>query len=173
MEFFSGLDVSMERTPICVVDDKGEVQMQTEIRPAATVAPESELKATLETLNVAFRARYNVPLLRDHETVPALLRRTHRFQAAEAGGLLELAKDLTRLLAERIDVEAVLSVAPVPKGEQAEFAEGHRAADRAAPHGSGCEGNDGAAIRHIRSTVGRRTSRFEQRCERPRACKSG
>ena len=31
MEFFSGLDVSMERTAICVVDDKGEVQMQTEI----------------------------------------------------------------------------------------------------------------------------------------------
>ena len=30
MEFFSGLDVSMERTAICVVDDKGEVQMQTE-----------------------------------------------------------------------------------------------------------------------------------------------
>ena len=31
MEFFSGLDVSMERTAICVVDDKGEVQMQTEL----------------------------------------------------------------------------------------------------------------------------------------------
>ena len=31
MEFFSGLDVSMERTVICVVDDKGEVQMQTEV----------------------------------------------------------------------------------------------------------------------------------------------
>lgn len=31
MEFFSGLDVGMERTAICVVDDKGEVQMQTEV----------------------------------------------------------------------------------------------------------------------------------------------
>ncbi len=31
MEFFSGRDVSMERTAICVVDDKGEVQMQTEV----------------------------------------------------------------------------------------------------------------------------------------------
>ena len=31
MEFFSGLDVSMERTAICVVNDKGEVQMQTEV----------------------------------------------------------------------------------------------------------------------------------------------
>jgi transposase len=31
MEFFSGLDVSMERTAICVVDDKSEVQMQTEV----------------------------------------------------------------------------------------------------------------------------------------------
>lgn len=31
MEFFSGLDVGIERTAICVVDDKGEVQMQTEV----------------------------------------------------------------------------------------------------------------------------------------------
>ena len=31
MEFFSALDVSMERTAICVVDDKGELQMQTEV----------------------------------------------------------------------------------------------------------------------------------------------
>jgi transposase len=31
MEFFSGLDVSMERTAICMVDDKGEVQLRTEI----------------------------------------------------------------------------------------------------------------------------------------------
>ena len=31
MEFFSARDVSMERTAICVVDDKGEVQMQTEV----------------------------------------------------------------------------------------------------------------------------------------------
>lgn len=31
MEFFSGLDVSMERTAICVVDDKGKVQLQTEV----------------------------------------------------------------------------------------------------------------------------------------------
>ncbi len=31
MEFFSGLDVSMERKAICVVDDKGGVQMQTEV----------------------------------------------------------------------------------------------------------------------------------------------
>jgi hypothetical protein len=31
MEFFSALDVSMERTAICVVDDKGEVQIQTEV----------------------------------------------------------------------------------------------------------------------------------------------
>src|SRR4029453_3039785 len=31
MEFFSALGVSMERTAICVVDDKGEVQMQTAV----------------------------------------------------------------------------------------------------------------------------------------------
>ncbi|MDP2333554.1 MAG: transposase, partial [Reyranella sp.] len=39
MEFFSGLDVSMKRTAICVVDDKGEVQMRTEVvTDPATIA---------------------------------------------------------------------------------------------------------------------------------------
>jgi hypothetical protein len=31
MEFFSGLDVSMERTAICVVEDKGQVHLQSEV----------------------------------------------------------------------------------------------------------------------------------------------
>jgi len=39
MEFFSGLDVSMERTAICVVDDKGQVQAQSEVvTDPATIA---------------------------------------------------------------------------------------------------------------------------------------
>ena len=31
MEFFTGLDVGMDETAICVVDDKGKVMMQTAV----------------------------------------------------------------------------------------------------------------------------------------------
>ena len=31
MEFFSGLDVGMDETAICVVDDKGKVMLQTTV----------------------------------------------------------------------------------------------------------------------------------------------
>ena len=31
MEFFSGLDVSIDETAICVVDDKGTVHLQTSV----------------------------------------------------------------------------------------------------------------------------------------------
>ncbi len=72
----------------------------------------------MTSLDATFAAKYGQPLLRDHETVPSLLRRAHRFQAAEADGLLELAKELTRLFAERVDVDAILAIVPLAKGEK-------------------------------------------------------
>ncbi|PMZ86841.1 hypothetical protein C1X95_30690, partial [Pseudomonas sp. FW306-2-11AD] len=53
--------------------------------------------------------------LRADKAVPTLLRRAHRFQVAEADGLLELSKEVTRLFTERVDVDAVLSPLAVPK----------------------------------------------------------
>ncbi|URW75882.1 hypothetical protein M9980_01210 [Sphingomonas donggukensis] len=91
---------------------------QMEVNPAATVAPEQELPDALTKLNVAFAARHGAPLLRDHDTVPALLKRAHRFVAAEPDGLLDLAKELTRLFAERIDVDAVMSAIGLPKSDK-------------------------------------------------------
>ena len=35
MEFFSGLDVSIDETAICVIDDKGAVHLQTAVAPDA------------------------------------------------------------------------------------------------------------------------------------------
>jgi hypothetical protein len=53
-----------------------------EIKPAETTAPEKDLAGALDVINAAFRARYGLALLRDHESVPKLLRRAHRFQAS-------------------------------------------------------------------------------------------
>lgn len=90
---------------------------QMEVRPASTSAPEARLEGALAALDVAFATKYGRSLLRDHETVPSLLKRAHRFQAAEADGILELAKELTRLFAERVDVDAILTIVPLEKGE--------------------------------------------------------
>lgn len=91
---------------------------QMEVNPASTIAPEARLDDAQAALNTAFAAKHGQPLLRDHETVPSLLRRAHRFQAAEADGVLELAKELTRLFAERIEVDAILTIVPLAKGEK-------------------------------------------------------
>jgi hypothetical protein len=91
---------------------------QMDLRPASTVAPENELSSALEAVDHAFAARYGSPLLRDHEMVPALLRRAHRFQAAEADGLLELAKELTRLFIERVNVDAIVAALNLPKSDR-------------------------------------------------------
>lgn len=91
---------------------------QMEVNPATTIAPEACLEGALDALDTAFAAKHGQPLLRDHETVPSLLRRAHRFQAAEADGVLELAKELTRLFAERVEVDAILKIVPLEKGEK-------------------------------------------------------
>ncbi len=91
---------------------------QMEVNPASTIAPEARLGDVMTALDTAFKTKYGQPLLRDHETVPSLLRRAHRFQAAEADGVLELAKELTRLFAERVYVDAILTVVPLAKGEK-------------------------------------------------------
>jgi hypothetical protein len=91
---------------------------QMEVNPAATVAPEIELPVEIRNIDMAFRARHGAALLRDHDSVPQLLRRAHRFVAAEPDGLLELAKELTRLFAERVDVEAVAAAISLPKANK-------------------------------------------------------
>jgi len=88
---------------------------QMEVTPASTMAPESQLAAALAEIDAAFATKFGASLLRDDEAVPRLLRRAHRFQAAEAEGLLELSKEVTRLFMERVDVDAVLAPLNLPK----------------------------------------------------------
>lgn len=91
---------------------------QMEVNPASTVAPETRVESALSALDTAFTKKHGLTLLRDHETVTSLLRRAHRFQVAEADGILELAKELTRLFAERVEVDSILKIVPLAKGEK-------------------------------------------------------
>lgn len=91
---------------------------QMDVMPAHTKAPEGLLPGALERIDAAFEARYGSKLLRANDAVGNLMRRAHRFLAVEDGGLLELAKELTRLFVERIQVDAVLAHVTLAKGEK-------------------------------------------------------
>lgn len=82
---------------------------QMEVKPTAPIAPEEEVPAALGEIDAAFKAKYGLPLLREHDSVPNLLRKVHRFQAAEPDGLLEFSKEIAQLFMERIDVDAILA----------------------------------------------------------------
>jgi hypothetical protein len=50
-----------------------------------------------------------VAAFRPHRDIPDVLRRAHRFQAADRPGLLSLAKDLARVTADSLDAAAIRS----------------------------------------------------------------
>lgn len=87
-----------------------DAQMQAE--PADTNAPEALLSEALAKLDETFADRTGRQLLRPHDAVPDLLRRIHRFRAVEHDGLPSLAKDVTRLFSERVNVDALQPLLP-------------------------------------------------------------
>jgi hypothetical protein len=91
---------------------------QMEVQPAATRAPEQDLQDVLGAVDTAFLAKHGQPLLREDASVMTLLKRAHRFVALDGEGLLELAKELTRLFMERVDVGAIGSVVTFAKADK-------------------------------------------------------
>ena len=90
---------------------------QMEVRPAATTAPETRVAAALDTVDARLTAALCAALLRPHESTEALLRRVHRFRAADQDGLLLLARDLAKLFAERVDVGPIHRRLALPAGD--------------------------------------------------------
>lgn len=93
-----------------------EAQMQC--NPASTKAPETRLLEVVDALSASFEKRFGKPLLRDHASIPVILRRVHRFRAVEEDGLLALSKELNRVLMERVDIDAVREAAAIPAKEK-------------------------------------------------------
>jgi hypothetical protein len=58
------------------------------------------------------------PLFRAHPETTKLVKSISRFRALEPDGLFALAKDLMRIVADRIDHDSLQKVAPPPKGEK-------------------------------------------------------
>ncbi|HZL59176.1 MAG TPA: hypothetical protein VFC38_05705 [Stellaceae bacterium] len=90
-------------------------QMATKV--AETTAPEDALPQVLAELDGLFQESIGTPLFRSHTATAELMKSVSRFRALEPNGLLSLAKDLIRLVADRIDTTAVQKMAPPPAGE--------------------------------------------------------
>jgi hypothetical protein len=91
-------------------------QMQAVV--AKTFAPENIFADLLGNLNKLFVTATGSPLLRDSTGIETLIVSINRFRALEPNGMFSLAKDIMRLIADRIDVVPLQKVAPPPKHEK-------------------------------------------------------
>ncbi len=91
---------------------------QMKSRPARTQAPEAFLKQEYMSLNQASLDALGGPLFREHDQHTELFSKAHRFRAVDEAGFYSLAKDLTRLIADSIDIQLLGKYIPPPKGEQ-------------------------------------------------------
>jgi hypothetical protein len=83
---------------------------------AETKSPEAVLPEVLQALDELFEHAIGTPLFRAHADTAKLMKYISRFRALEPDGLFALAKDLMRIVADRIDHVSLQKVAPPPKG---------------------------------------------------------
>ncbi len=87
-----------------------DAQMRT--RPADTTAPEEKLVTCIAALQSAAVSAFDRPLFRSHAKEQELLRGVHRFRSLDLSGFCSLAKDITRLTTDRIDVGLLKELRP-------------------------------------------------------------
>ena len=83
--------------------------------PADTQAPEKFFPFGLDQLRQISQEKLGFVMLREHETIPELLPKIHRFRAHDKAGLYALAKDVARLTADSIDTAAIQTLVRPPK----------------------------------------------------------
>jgi hypothetical protein len=88
---------------------------QVRARPAETLAPETFLGKAIQQANTLSEEKLGIKIFREHEEVPNLLKRAHRFRSVDEASFYSLAKDLARLTADSLDTEAMQSIVPPPK----------------------------------------------------------
>lgn len=90
------------------------LQAQMKSKPAKTDAPEALLSAALSDLDRLFEGKFGRTLFLAHADTKSILRSVHRFRALDHAGLLSLAKDITRLVADRLDMQTLRMVITPP-----------------------------------------------------------
>ncbi|MEZ5680589.1 MAG: hypothetical protein R3E14_04755 [Erythrobacter sp.] len=89
---------------------------QMEVNPAGTLPPEKHIPIALRDLEILFGKCFEGRLFRDHAAKEDILGEVHRFRALRPNGLYDLAKDVTRLVTEDLDVKSLHKIAP-PEGK--------------------------------------------------------
>ncbi len=82
--------------------------------PVKTQAPEDYLFKGIEVVNQLSQSKLGFLLFREHELIPELIKKVHRFRAVDEAGLYALAKDVARITADSLDVTAIQSIVPPP-----------------------------------------------------------
>ena len=88
---------------------------QMRVKPARTLAPERHISEALRAVDDQFLARFGIRLFRSHASRSAISASIHRFRALDQRGVFALAKDISRLFVETIDVTELHKIAPPPK----------------------------------------------------------
>ncbi|MDY6990179.1 MAG: hypothetical protein SWQ30_19225 [Thermodesulfobacteriota bacterium] len=88
---------------------------QVRARPADTQAPEEFLDKSMGLVNRLSLAKLGIRIFRDHEAIPALLEKSHRFRSVDEFSFYSLAKDLARLITDSLDADAMQTIVPPPK----------------------------------------------------------
>jgi len=91
---------------------------QVRAEPADTQAPEAFLKSGLQCVNELSKEKLGFLIFKEHEFIPELLKKCHRFRVMDKAGLLALAKDIARLTADSIDGAAIKTIVSPPKDEK-------------------------------------------------------
>jgi hypothetical protein len=91
---------------------------QMKARPASTKASEAVLPELMNALDGTFEKWTGAALFQKHASTSEIIREVHRFRTLEPAGVYALAKDLARLIVDRIDVNPLQKIAAPPKGEK-------------------------------------------------------
>ena len=83
-----------------------------EARVAETTAPEARIAEAMLAIDAAALAVWGFPVFRPHAIQERLTASLHRFRGINRDSLLELAKDVARLTADRLDSAALQAFAP-------------------------------------------------------------
>lgn len=94
------------------------VASQFESSPADTTAPEEMLKLVIGDLNAFFSQHFGGPLFKPHDHAAEILRNCHRFRALDKNGVLALAKDISRLTVDSVDIDLLKKLVKVDPKEK-------------------------------------------------------
>lgn len=88
---------------------------QVNAKPSDTQAPEEFLYQGLKELNKASKKTFDINICKDHDFIPTLMTKIHRFRATDSASLFALAKDVARVTVDSFDSSSIQTIVTPPK----------------------------------------------------------